>query len=75
MKVLIEIERKDGVKSAVYFEDEKHAERVSRLTRGDSKIKKASIRKLNNVQGAVSAYEAVELLIGLRIPDGLLEEA
>lgn len=68
MTVLIEIERRDGTKSAVYFEDEKNAERVLQFARGDAKVKSAAIRKLNNVQGAVSAEEAIELLTGIRVP-------
>jgi hypothetical protein len=74
MTVLIEIERRDGKRSAVYFEDEKNAERVLQFARGDVKVKTATMRKLNIIQGAVSAEEAIELLTGIRVPAGTFTE-
>lgn len=74
MTVLIEIERRDGKKSAVYFEDETNAERVLQFARGDAKVKSAMLRKLNIIQGAVSAEEAIELLTGIRVPAGTFTE-
>lgn len=47
----------------MYFEDERNAE-----------VKSARLRKLNIVQGAVSAEEAIELLTGIRVPAGTFTE-
>lgn len=70
MTTLIEIDWKDGRKTAVHFADAANAERVLQFTRGDAKVKKATMRSLDYIVEAVNAEEAVELITGVRLPKG-----
>jgi hypothetical protein len=72
MTTLIEIDWKDGRKTAVHFTSRTraNAERVLQFAGSDAKVEKATMRSLDYIQEAASAEEAVELITGVRVPAG-----